>query len=111
MGRNKDNELTINRDEKKRVDRLLKEAKARPHLIESAAKIGFHNKRKLGSKASRFAESAFISGAASAGHLSFSNAIALGDAVRAKIVRDEEFRAQHGPVKILFKNGKPVEQT
>ena len=41
--------------------------------------------------------------------LNFSNAIAAGDYVMRQIVKREEFRAQHGPVRVLVKNGKPVE--
>ena len=42
------------------------------------------------------------------GALRLGNAQAAGDYVRQEIVRREEFAAQHGPVRILWKDGKRV---
>ena len=40
--------------------------------------------------------------------LGYSNAIVIGDALRRAIIDREEFAAQHGPVRVLWRNGKPV---
>lgn len=43
------------------------------------------------------------------GMLGVSNAIAAGDIVMRRMVKRAEFNAQHGPVKVLFKNGVRLE--
>ncbi len=59
------------------------------------------------SKNNVYARSVNISGK----QLNLSNAIAAGDYVMQVLKRREEFRAQHGPVRVLWKDGKPVDQS
>lgn len=80
------------KQETDRVSGLRKEANKRPHLRASKSTTRYRSSIRVSLP----------------GSLGYSTASSLGDAVRGEIVRKEEFAAQHGPVKVLWKDGKPV---
>lgn len=82
-----------------RVMELRAKAKKRPHLTQSTEKLDKRWKRRN-----------VISLNPGMNVGGFSNAIAAGDAIVKKIKDFEYIRAQHGPIKVIMKDGKYVEQ-
>lgn len=89
----------INRDERRSVERQLAIAKSRPKIRTTDDPIKRKDRRKP-----------LMTISLGAHYLGFSDPQTAGDALRLKMVKEEERRAQHGPVRVIMKNGKFVGQ-
>lgn len=99
---------SIDRAEDKRVRDMLAEARANHVTIRQSkekVKVPATSAGSVSSKNTRRRYSGLSLGYK---RLGFSSSISLGDAVRKDILDREHIAAQHGPVKVLWKNGKPV---
>jgi hypothetical protein len=88
-----ENPAAMDREERERVESLRRAAAKRPHLRISDERITRTNRKRV------------VTINPGSLQLGYSNSAALGDAMRAEIVKREEIKAQHGPVKVIMKNG------
>lgn len=91
----------IEREERKRVQALVRAASSRPKFHVSTAKVRSAKSPHLGSAADIRRKGFSLNRSV----LGYSSTYALGDAVRKSIVEQEEFRAQQGHCRILMKDG------
>lgn len=93
----------IEREEKERIKELMREAKRKRVELHFAKSLKTHGHSR---EAKRLFRRGFKTGNLMLG---FSSQAALGDAMRYSLLKEEERFAQHGPVKIIMKDGKLVE--